>query len=85
MKRWHDETALMFARWKLEMRLHGYDWRCPPTDPKACHCVTGIGFFRKKRVARRCNCSWCNPGRWYRRRSSQRRAAIRYELEGGDI
>jgi hypothetical protein len=49
MRRFHSERehALMFRRWKEEMKSHGYDWRRPPTDPDACHCARGIGSMRR--------------------------------------
>jgi len=93
MRRWHNETAVMYRRWKQEMGIHGYDWRCPPTDPSACHCVTGIGFFRKRRPLDCGNvrCDICHSGKWdvpgaiNYGRSNRLRGAILYEEEAYGI
>ena len=84
MKRWHQETALMFKRWKQEMGKHGYDWRCPPNDVNACHCVQGIGALRKKKPYDCGNprCGICHWSKWLpQARAEKKRAAIRFELE----
>lgn len=89
MRRWHDprEHAIMFRRWKFEMRLHGYDWRNPP-DPKcdrdACHCAAGIGSMRKRAPldCGRPRCEVCHWGKFGRkRRGAMKRAAIQFELD----
>ena len=84
MKRWHEERQVMFSRWKQEMDSHGYDWRCPPTDPSACHCARGIGAMRKIRPhgCRKTRCSLCHvPKGVYRGwKKRQKRAAIEFEL-----
>lgn len=76
----------MRRQWKIEMGLHGYDWRCPPTDKNACHCVNGIGFFRKRK-AHDCGnpgCGLCHFEKqpWERKkRRRERLAAVQFELE----
>lgn len=88
MRRWHEETPLMFRRWKFEMSLHGYDWRNPP-DPKcdrnACHCAAGIGSMRKKAPldCGKPKCGVCHSGKFYFRkaRANKKRAVIQFELE----
>lgn len=101
MRRWHQETNLMFKRWKMEMALHRYDWRNPPQlscDPNdqgvrgVCHCAAGIGSMRKRTPydCGRALCFTCHSGKLlYGHRTdryNKRREAIRYELEAeGDI
>ena len=82
MRRWHSERSIMLRHWKNEMELHRYDWRNPPQGKDVCHCATGIGYFRKRKVARfRCSCSWCNPDKHLgRRRQNVEHAAITFEL-----
>lgn len=86
MRRWHQEQNRMLRLWKMEMGIHGYDWRCPPTDKSACHCVTGIGFFRKKRpFGHHCHCLSCNwekyMGRKRRRAEAKKEIKLGLELE----
>lgn len=89
MHRWHSEReqALMLRRWKIEMELHGYDWRNPP-DPKCdrdvCHCAAGIGSMRKTTPFghSRPRCGLCKPHKkWPQRvRSQVKRRVIEWEL-----
>lgn len=86
MRRWHSprEHAIMFARWKMEMGDHGYDWRNPPCDVSACHCARGIGFMRK-RAPRDCGtprCEWCHSGKWEKKaRGRKLREVLRFEFQ----
>jgi hypothetical protein len=90
MRRWHEEHALMFRRWKQEMEIHGYDWRNPP-DPKcdrnACHCAAGIGSQRKKKPldCGRVRCGVCHGDKFYadKARANKKREAIEFELLHG--
>lgn len=85
MRRWHEERSLMLRRWKMEMRLHGYDWRNPP-DPKcdrnACHCAAGIGSMRKKKPLDCGNprCGVCHGDKFFgpKARGTKKRDAIRF-------
>lgn len=84
MRRWHQETHHMFRQWKIEMGKHDYDWRNPPTDPSACHCVTGIGHLRKRKAGDCGNprCGICHWNKWGRKkRGTEKRKAIKYEIE----
>jgi hypothetical protein len=82
MRRWHAEVALMHRRWRIEMDAHGYDWRCPPTDPSACHCAQGVGSMRKRTPwghSKRC---WLCKGPKYmpKARATKNRREIEFEL-----
>jgi len=85
MQRWHSqrEEAIMLKRWKHEMELHRYDWRCPPTDAKACHCARGKGSMRKRTPYTEHHASWRS---WWNESSRkrfrhQKHKAIEYELK----
>lgn len=82
MQRWHKEKALMFRRWKIEMMIHRYDWRNPPTDPEACHCAKGIGSMRKRTPAgHRRRCCLCNPHKCVpKARQNKEYRALAFEL-----
>ena len=93
MKRWHEERALMFRRWKMEMEKHGYDWRNPPRPSCApskqgvrgvCHCAAGIGSMRKRRPydCGKARCGLCHWEKFYdlKDRYNKRREAISWEL-----
>ena len=94
MKRWHSgvEIALMRRRWKLEMEIHGYDWRNPPElscNPAeqgiraVCHCAAGIGALRRRKPhdcgkARCCTCH----AKFYvpKARAAKKREEIKYSM-----
>jgi hypothetical protein len=84
MRRWHNEVPLMHKRWKMEMDKHGYDWRCPPTDPDACHCAKGIGSMRNKKPLDCGNpmCAICHWEKFYlpKARQERKRKAILDQL-----
>lgn len=94
MKRWHSgvEVALMTRRWKLEMEIHGYDWRnppelsCVPSEQgvrAVCHCAAGIGALRWKKPydCGNTRCSMCHYEKFGRKcRAAKKRAAIEYSM-----
>ena len=77
------QGRLMHQRWRVEMESHDYDWRCPPTDPSACHCAKGIGSMRKRTPfghSRRC---WrCKYYKYLpKARDAARRKAVEFDLD----
>lgn len=84
MQRWHSqrEHTIMFRRWREEMGHHGYDWRCPPTGEKVCHCTQGIGSMRKRTpLGHHHHCLMCNGDKYLgKSRAKRRRRAILFEL-----
>lgn len=83
MRRWHQEVEIMSKRWQEEMRNHGYDWRNPPTDRNACHCVRGVGSMRKRTPhGHHRHCLMCNGEKYLfkTRRRRESHASIQFEL-----
>lgn len=93
MQRWHSEVPLMLRRWKMEMQIHGYDWRNPPKlscEPSeqgvraVCHCAAGIGALRWKKPydCGKTKCGMCHYEKFYepKRRAAKKREAIEYSL-----
>lgn len=94
MKRWHSgvEVALMRRRWKLEMEIHGYDWRNPPElscIPSeqgirgVCHCAAGIGSMRWSHPydCGKTKCMSCHYEKYMpKARATKKREAIEYSM-----
>lgn len=82
MRRWHNETKIMHRRWRAEMKQHGYDWRNPPTDRDACHCVRGIGSMRKRTpFGHHRHCLMCNGEKYLYKMRRKERASIQLEID----
>jgi hypothetical protein len=95
VKRWHNETALMYRRWRQELANH--DWEtgknyaycalASPDDAKgiSCHCANGIGSMRKNRPygCSRVRCGICHWEKVFepKCRNNHRRDAIKFEIE----
>lgn len=71
----------MQRQMRLEREKHGV--QPDERDGNICHCLLGIGFVRKRKAYDCGNprCGICHSHKWhcYKRRRTEREAAIRFE------